>query len=48
MLTVNLINGFVPNSDGFPVLTFGSGPGAFLPHTCAAGSKSDVRYRERC
>ena len=29
-LTVNLINGFVPNSgDSFPVLTFGSGTGAF-------------------
>jgi hypothetical protein len=29
-LTVNLINGFVPNSgDSFEVLTFGSGTGAF-------------------
>jgi hypothetical protein len=29
-LTVNLINGFVPNSgDSFPVLTFGSGTGVF-------------------
>jgi WD40 repeat protein len=30
MLTVSPINGFVPDSgDGFPILPFGSGPGAF-------------------
>jgi hypothetical protein len=37
-LTVNLINGFVPNSgDGFAVVSFGSGTGAFAAITGAGG-----------